>query len=503
MTSLTEDVDHEIECIGPCAPSSPQNALSSDNETTSLLAISPLEKNKDVLLSDHMTTDSIKANYFELLRRYRPFRMYLMSYLISQAGEWFTYVACIELMEQALGSSRSRSRTYISLLVVSRVLPSIVLAPIGGILADSYDRMNCMIYLDLLSSMCPFIFILAEAVGSKELIFVANIVQTSLMAMYQPSWSAIVPMMVDDDEYLKKATTLMGLAWSLMAALGSALGGAVLPIIGLRSCFFVDSISFQLSALILWSIGGDWLVAVSPNENEDRQVIPSSQSIADEKFPVKSLITHMNQMTKDGVEYLSTSSFGALVFIKCTGGLIYGACDVLNVSFAEEGLLRDNITDKQFETESSNRLGILFFMVGAGCLLGPLVSDPIINVKRTETILYSCVFSFGFMAIGCLGMGYFKAFEAVALFTLIRSAGSSVEWIYSSLLLQIMCKDEMLGRVSAIDYGLATASEALSALMAGFLQDDIHMTAREVGFVMSIIAFVSWLLWLHYALSHR
>ena len=35
------------------------------------------------------------------------------------------------------------------------------------------------------------------------------------------------------------------------------------------------------------------------------------------------------------------------------------------------------------------------------------------------------------------GMGYFKSFGAIAFYTMIRSAGSSVEWIYSSLLLQV------------------------------------------------------------------
>lgn len=103
-----------------------------------------------------LAATSTKTSYLGLIRKYRSFRLYLISYLISQAGEWFTYVACIELMEQILGFKRSKSRLYISFLVMSRVLPNIIFTPVGGILADFYDRMNCLIYLDILSSICPF-----------------------------------------------------------------------------------------------------------------------------------------------------------------------------------------------------------------------------------------------------------------------------------------------------------------------------------------------------------
>ena len=57
----------------------------------------------------------------------------------------------------------------------------------------------------------------------------------------------------------------------------------------------------------------------------------------------------------------------------------------------------------------------------------------------------------------------------------------------------------MLGRVSSFDYGLATTSEAISALLAGLLQDDLGMTAKEVSCIMSLIGFVFFICWSRYS----
>lgn len=92
----------------------------------------------------------------------------------------------------------------------------------------------------------------ADVLESKTLIFLATIIQASLVTLYQPAWSSILPQMVDDDEFLKMATTLTGLAWSLMAAVGSSLGGVLLPIIGFRGCFCVYTIIVFLIILFTY-----------------------------------------------------------------------------------------------------------------------------------------------------------------------------------------------------------------------------------------------------------
>ncbi len=55
----------------------------------------------------------------------------------------------------------------------------------------------------------------------------------------------------------------------------------------------------------------------------------------------------------------------------------------------------------------------------------------------------------------------------------------------------------MLGRVVALDYGLALLAESLSAVIVGsVLQDGLGLDARQVSTIMGIVAFALFLGWL-------
>jgi hypothetical protein len=249
----------------------------------------------------------------------------------------------------------------------------------------------------------------------------------------------------------------------------------------------LDSLSFLLSALILTMMEGEYNV--------------SKQQSTAHISPI--------QITKDmivgGAKYISSSSFWPLIFIKFSESLVYGGADVLNVSFSEQGYHGHGHgyghveSDMTSTAESSKRLGILLFCVGIGCLLGPILTDGWTNVKNMYTVLDACIYSIGVLAIGCIGIGYFKeSFTLIAIFTAVRASGSSVAWINSSLLLQTCTEPDMLGRVTAVDNGLALAGEGLSALLAGFLQDQFDLKATEVSTTMGYFALFLFLVWLVY-----
>jgi Transmembrane secretion effector len=185
------------------------------------------------------------VSYIMLLWTNRPFRLFLASYVFGHMGEWFTYIASISLMERMLGPDSSNSRTSIGVLVMIRLLPTVVLSPFGGVLADSHDRRKSMIILDLCGAVTPLFFILATVLESHAspyygiaMIYFATICQECVCALYEPCRTSIVPLLVTgNDNDLKKATTLTGVAWSAVAAFGSALGGFATSYFGARTCF--------------------------------------------------------------------------------------------------------------------------------------------------------------------------------------------------------------------------------------------------------------------------
>lgn len=118
---------------------------------------------------------------------------FLKLIFLSYLSRWFTYVASIELLEELLGSERSTSRRYVSFILVCRLIPSFVLIPFGGILADARDRRRSMIMLDLLGAITPLLYLLASYYRSIELIYVVTLLQAIIASFYEPCRSSILP----------------------------------------------------------------------------------------------------------------------------------------------------------------------------------------------------------------------------------------------------------------------------------------------------------------------
>eukprot|EP00985_Skeletonema_marinoi_P023110 scaffold15122_cov75-Skeletonema_marinoi.AAC.4 len=99
------------------------------------------------------------------------------------------------------------------------------------------------------------------------------------------------------------------------------------------------------------------------------------------------------------------------------------------------------------------------------------------------------------MALGCYGLWQFDEFILICIFSAVRSAGSNIVWVYSSLLLQKLSSASMRGRVFGVDYALAMLSESASALLAGVLQDDAGLSAAQVSLIMAVVAVVTLVMW--------
>lgn len=170
---------------------------------------------------------------------------------------------------------------------------------------------------------------------------------------------------------------------------------------------------------------------------------------------------------------------------------MYGTGDILNVAFASS----------PSPSLSSLHMGILFSFVGLGCLVGPFVSNAFTDMKRPETLQLSCIVSYGVMVVGFMGLGFFEGFLYKCVCTMVRSSGAAIMWTNSSILLQKFCDNKMLGRVSAVDYGIATLAEGASSVIASILHDGLHLSAECVSYAISLIGCFIIVGWTRFHLS--
>jgi hypothetical protein len=296
-----------------------------------------------------------------------------------------------------------------------------------------------LLVLDVLGAVTACFFLLAYQVRYIPALYAATVCQMTIAAMYEPCRSAFVPMLITTEAYLKKALTLTGLTWSIMASVGASTGGLFTEYFGINACFVVDSATYLLSACFISRIRGRYL-ALKRSEGDEMLVVANAFTDTDTSICALDETSHLISlseamtMTVNGFKYLKSQPWGAFVFLKGCAGLIYGTADILNVAFSERGEDNDNNVNLD---GSSGRLGILFGSVGVGCLIGPIISEKFTDMENASSLEGACLISYLLMAIGYYGLARVEGFVSVCIFTSVRAAGSSIVWIYSSLLLQV------------------------------------------------------------------
>src|SRR5579859_2894931 len=97
------------------------------------------------------------VGYLALLRRNRRFRRLWYGQIVSQLGDWFDSIALYSVIYQLTGSSQA-----VGLLLVAQFLPSALISPWAGVVADRLPRKLVMICTDLSRALLVLLFLLVR-----------------------------------------------------------------------------------------------------------------------------------------------------------------------------------------------------------------------------------------------------------------------------------------------------------------------------------------------------
>src|SRR5229473_3251375 len=185
------------------------------------------------------------VGYMELLRGNRGFRFLWLGQVVSQLGDWFDTIAVYTIALRLTGSSRS-----VALIMVARFLPSVVMGPLSGVVADRFNRRSIMITADLLRAVVVLGFLFVRRPDQMWLVYVLTVMQLAFSAFFEPAKTAAIPSIVSDRELLP-ANAITSVTWSAMLTLGAAIGGVVTGLFGTNVAFMLDSASFLASAAFI------------------------------------------------------------------------------------------------------------------------------------------------------------------------------------------------------------------------------------------------------------
>ena len=186
----------------------------------------------------------------EVLRN-SAFRRLFWSRAISNVGNG---VAPIALAFGVLALPGA-SPTSLSIVLAAQAIPLVLMLPFGGVIADRLGRARVIMVTDALVSVFVMTMAILFITGHANVPILAILGALSglLNGMWYPAMSGLTPDVVPDEQ-LQSANALVSIATNVGFIAGNALGGVLVALVGPGWAIAIDSVSFVISAALIYSI---------------------------------------------------------------------------------------------------------------------------------------------------------------------------------------------------------------------------------------------------------
>ena len=174
----------------------------------------------------------------------KNFTLLILGQLTSLFGDFILKLALSMYVLEATGSA-----AIFAGILSAATIPTILLSPLGGILADRADRRNVMVALDVLtgvSVLCAALFISEN--NAIAVISTLLIILSILGAFETPTVQACIPTMLQGDNIMKGNAVVNQVA-SLSYLIAPMLGGVLYAMLGLKPVMYASVVCFFITAL--------------------------------------------------------------------------------------------------------------------------------------------------------------------------------------------------------------------------------------------------------------
>ncbi|MEX0698145.1 MAG: MFS transporter [Acidimicrobiia bacterium] len=392
--------------------------------------------------------------YLRLLRKNPDLRRLYLSRLVSFGGDWFLLVPMLGLVNEISGSA-----LLTAAVLAANTLPAFLASPLGGVLADRFDRRRIIVWSNLLAALAATMMLAVDSPlgrslgGGVPLALVGLAILAALSALISPASSSALPALVEPED-LADATFLVESTWGTMAAVGSALGGLVATVAGRDAAIVIDAISFAVAAWLVFRIGRPLRVGVAAPAIRMHKALGVAWAYIRVNPPVAALLT-----SKAGFAVFGAGAVALLPVL---------ALDVFQAGDAGTGLL----------------LGFR----GVGVLAGPFLIRAMVG-GTDRRVLAAIGLTMTLWGLSYLGTAAAPTLMVAAIAVLIGHAGAGSQWSFSSYGLQIYTADSVRGRVFGLDFAAVTLTSTVSQLLFGFLAETVPVRAIFVATAAAAICF--------------
>src|SRR5215204_1710455 len=187
--------------------------------------------------------------YTQLLRRNRSFRRLWFGQVISELGNWFNFIASLGLVRVVSHAAPEVT----TILILSRLVPFTLFAPLAGAFVDRWSRRAVMIATDLLRVIVALGFLLVRRPEDLWLAYLCSALLSFFGTFFEAAKNAAVPNITGERDLLA-GNALMFSSRFLLMSVGAALGGWTAAYVGYAAAFVINAISFVGSAYSVWLV---------------------------------------------------------------------------------------------------------------------------------------------------------------------------------------------------------------------------------------------------------
>jgi MFS family permease len=363
----------------------------------------------------------------------------------SQLGDWLFNAALLGYVYSATGSAG-----WVGAATICRLLPYVLLGPVGGMIADRYDRRTVLLTGDLLR--CSLMIALAAVVATEspvELVIALTALASAAGTAERPAAMAMLPRMVGESR-LAPANALLHTVQDLGVVVGPAIGAILLAVAPDAVAFLVNGATFAVSAALISTMR--------------RRAAPVGMR----------RIESMRSELMHGLHTARTTPFVVPLFVVVAmAELTYGAQTVQLVLYAASRL-------------DAGAAGYGYLLAVAG--LGGLLSATVNARLAASTKIAGIVVATGAMFCATqLAYAWTTELAVALLVTLLGGAGFVACEVVAETALARVVRSEVLGRVMGVFDALSVAAMVLGAVLAPVL---VAQTSLRTSFVVLGIATV-------------
>lgn len=365
----------------------------------------------------------------------KPFRrLWGVTYLCSVA-DWLNILALTGLATKLTDNYFAQNFAFVG-VVLTGLAPGLLFAPIGGLLADRFDRRKVMVIADLLR--CGFLLSIA-IVSAPWWLLAGNFLVGCASSMWIPSKEAAVPNLLRRPDQVETANQLGMVMTYGLAVITAAGANAIITGVNTTFHFFPnDDASLSIAKLVVMITGllylaSAILIATRIPELSLRNVhaLPEQKVKAadEEKFGV-------GQMIADGFRFIRSTPLVRGLLVGAFGAFAAGGAVIGSAKPYSSSLLAG---DSAFNLlVLAVFLGLATGMATAPKLARRLAHDRLFGISIIAAALSLLVVALSpHLTIALVGVFFVGIWAGTAFLTGVTIIGSRVE-------------DAIRGRINAI-----------------------------------------------------